>query len=673
LQAVGQPFLHWLVACVRAPTCVLSASDGQIRRDGTQGLIHSDVRHLAELIVTVDGHEPLAVGQCLVDGGRARFVGALVDVGDPIPDPTVRLERARTATADGFIDSITVVNDSRADVSVTVVASAACDMATVGAIKLGAPPALIAPTAPMGWQQHERRTEIHVGDDAGVATSAEGDRVLVSWTPTVSSRTSATLTVRIEASGGPADFAAPPRWARPVVAIESGHPGLAPLVDCSLKDLEALLLADGGHGDLFAAAGTPWYLTLFGRDSLWAARMALPVDVRLAGGTLATLARRQAVVTDIDSAAEPGKILHEVRAGPLLDGFDLPPVYYGTVDATPLWISVLHDAWCWGLDEATVAGLLDPLVAAAGWLLRQDGFLSYRDASGHGLSNQGWKDSGDAVQDGRGRIAKAPITLCEVQGYAHRAALDAARLLDAFDRPGAGDLRGYAAELQARFRAAFWIPHGGGAFPAIALDGGGEPVDSLTSNIGHLPATGILDAAEIALVADHLAHPRLDSGYGLRTLAADHPQFNPLGYHTGTVWPHDTAIAIDGLATTGHGATAARLADGLLAAAPHFGFRLPELYAGWPADAGPPSAYPAACRPQAWAACAGLVVLRAALGLRADVPAGTIELRPAPAFSALFPLSVTGLRVGSHRLDITVDGDGRAAVDTDAPLTVITS
>jgi glycogen debranching enzyme len=673
MQAVGQPFLHRLVACVRAPTCVLSADDGQIRHDGTQGLIHSDVRHLAELVVTVDGHEPLAVGDCLDDGGQARFVAALVDVGDPISDPTVRLERSRTATADGFVDDIAVVNDSRADVSVTVVVSAACDMATLGAIKLGTASALIAPTEPMSWQQGPRRTELHVGAGARVATGAQGDRVLVRWTPAVASRTSATLTLRVEASGGPVEFAAPPRWAHSDVIIESGHPALAPLVTRSLEDLEALLLTDGDHGDVFAAAGTPWYLTLFGRDSLWAARMALPVDVRLAGGTLAALARRQAVATDIETAAEPGKILHEVRAGPLLDGIELPPLYYGTVDATPLWISVLHDAWCWGLDDATVAALLDPLVAAAGWLLRQDGFLSYRDASGHGMSNQGWKDSGDAVQDRRGRIADAPITLCEVQGYAHRAALDGARLLDAFDRPGAGDLRRYAAELRDRFRAAFWITNGDGTFPAIALDGRGEPVDSLTSNIGHLPATGILDAAEIALVADHLAHPRLDSGYGLRTLADDHPRFNPLGYHTGTVWPHDTAIAIDGLAATGHATTAAHLAGGLLAAAVHFGARLPELFAGWSADAGPPAAYPAACRPQAWAAGAGLVVLRTALGLRADVPAGSVEVRPDPAFAALFPLSVRGLRVGSHELHVRVDADGRPTVETDAPLTVITS
>ena len=182
----------------------------------------------------------------------------------------------------------------------------------------------------------------------------------------------------------------------------------------------------------------------------------------------------------------------------------------------------------------------------------------------------------------------------------------------------------------------------------------------------------MLDDAEVAAVAAQIARPCLDSGYGLRTLADDHPHYNPLGYHTGTVWPHDTAIAIDGMARTGHGDVAGRLAAGLLAASAPFDHRLPELYGGWPASAGPPLAYPASCRPQAWAAAASLVVLRAALGLHADVPAGTLTIRPDAGFAVLFPLAVTGLRVGQHVLDIHVDDAGCATVDTTAPLTLVT-
>ena len=341
------------------------------------------------------------------------------------------------------------------------------------------------------------------------------------------------------------------------------------------------------------------------------------------------------------TAAEPGKILHEVRTGPLIDGLDLPPVYYGTVDATPLWISLLHDAWCWGLGDDEVARVARPAGSGHGVDDRShEPFLSYRDESGRGLSNQGWKDSGDSIQDAGGGIAEPPITLCEVQGYALPGG--------ARRRPAARRLRPTGRRCRAavrrrgslaRFREQFWVDGPAGPFPAVALDGQRRPVDSLTSNIGHLPATGILDDAEVAAVAAQIARPCLDSGYGLRTLADDHPRYNPLGYHTGTVWPHDTAIAIDGLARTGHGDVAGRLAAGLLARRRRtFDHRLPELFGGWPASAGPPLAYPASCRPQAWAAAAALVVLRAALGLHADVPAGTLTIRPDAGFAVLFPL-----------------------------------
>jgi glycogen debranching enzyme len=673
---VAQPFLHELVTCVRAPTCVLSPADGQIRADGgAEGLFRDDVRHLAELIVRVDGREPVPVASRLLDHGRAAFVAALQGVGDPIADPTVRLERSRRATADGMIESLTVVNDSRSLIEPIVTVRVAVDMAPIPVVKRGAATSLVAPDAGGRWSAHGRVTELSAeSTDADAVTTTVDDGVTVRWVPRIPSRASATLSLTI-AAGDPASTgsfaAAPSTWARRV-EVGSRHPALAPLVARSLDDLETLLLVDGA-GDRFAAAGVPWFLTLFGRDSLWAARFALPVDVGLAAGTLRTLARRQATAVDVTTAAEPGKILHEVRAAPSSTDAEhaLPPLYYGTVDATPLWISLLCDAWRWGLPDAEVAELLDALGAAIGWLVGHDGFLTYEDASGRGLANQGWKDSGDSIQDAAGRIATPPITLCEVQGYAYRAALDGARLLDAFDRPGAAASRTFAADVQARFRSAFWTsgqPHG--RFPAVALDRDGRPVDSLTSNIGHLPATGLLDADEIAIVAGHLGRPSLDSGYGLRTLADDHPMFNPLGYHSGSVWPHDTAITIDGLAATGHGDVAATLAGGLLAAAPHFGFRLPELFGGWPAVSGPPLDYPAACRPQAWAAACPLVILRAALGLDVDIPTGRIAVRPDSAFTSLFPLTVTGLRVGPHRLDVAVDEAGRATVETDAPFDV---
>jgi glycogen debranching enzyme len=359
-------------------------------------------------------------------------------------------------------------------------------------------------------------------------------------------------------------------------------------------------------------------------------------------------------------------------------GLGLPARYYGTIDATPLWVATLHDAWQWGMDERLVRELLDPLRAALSWLTGPadpdgDGFLEYIDTTGAGLANQGWKDSGDAIQWPDGRIAAPPIALCEAQAYAYQAAVAGATLLTALgedpaDARRAAELRAWAEALRERFRTAFWVRDRVGPFPALALDGAKCPVDSASSNIGHLLGTGLLDPAEAAMVADRLAAPDLDCGYGLRTFGSDAAGANPLGYHTGSVWPHDTAIAILGLAREGHGDVAARLANGLLAAAAAFGHQLPELFGGSDGGRGEPVlAYPAACRPQAWSAAAAIVLVQAALGLSADVPAGQLRVAPDPAFAAWFPMRVQGLRVAGHDVEVEVDAAGEARVRTGAP------
>jgi glycogen debranching enzyme len=340
--------------------------------------------------------------------------------------------------------------------------------------------------------------------------------------------------------------------------------------------------------------------------------------------------------------------------------------YYGTVDATPLWISLLHDAWRWGLPEAEVAALLPNLEAALGWLRAAagDGFVRYVDNAGV-LSNQGWKDSFDSIQFADGRLAEPPIALCEVQAYAFAAALEGAAMLDALGRPGGDGWRDWAAGLRDRFRDAFWVEDRAGRYPAIALDGAARPVDTVTSNIGHLLGTGFLDEAETAAVVRRLAAPDMDCGFGLRTMSSRSAGFNPLSYHGGSVWSHDTAVALRGLAAVGTapaGAVAASLVRGLLAAAPAFGFRLPELYGGESAGGGRlPLAYPAACRPQAWSAGAALVVLTATLGLTPDAPAGRLTLRPMRP-SPVGELTVHGLRVAGHPLDLRLTADGAAEV-----------
>jgi glycogen debranching enzyme len=284
-------------------------------------------------------------------------------------------------------------------------------------------------------------------------------------------------------------------------------------------------------------------------------------------------------------------------------------------------VCLLAEAWRKGMPDAEVAPLLDNLERALAWLADWgdadgDGFLEYIDTSGHGLANQGWKDSGDAVQWRGGALAAPPIALAEVQGYAYQAAAAGADLLDHFGRPGAENWRAWAAELAERFREQFWVHDDAGPYPAIALDGAKHPVDAAASNMGHLLGTGLLNAQEEALVAARLGLPEMDCGFGLRTLSTAEAGYWPLSYHGGTVWPHDTAIAIHGLAQAGFAEQAAKLGRDLLDAAEHFGFRMPELYAGdQRGAAGGPVPYPAACRPQAWSAAAAVHVIAALRGL----------------------------------------------------------
>ncbi|MFC4504940.1 MULTISPECIES: amylo-alpha-1,6-glucosidase [Streptomyces] len=517
------------------------------------------------------------------------------------------------------------------------------------------------------------------GDKAiEVAVTAPGatpdaERSTLTWTLTVEPGESVDLRLAVEVSEPDAVVTAAgprPTWQRPDVTADDRR--LPALVAQSLDDLHSLRMATAASpGDTFLAAGVPWFFTLFGRDSLWAARMLLPLGTDLALGTLRTLAAQQGTRTDPASEEEPGKILHEVRRGVFDDGMGLrlPPVYYGTVDATPLWICLLHDAWRWGLPAADIEPLLPSLKAALGWIEAAaragDGFLSYIDHSGTGLANQGWKDSADAARFADGRLAEAPLALAEVQGYAYEAALAGAALLDAFGPPDAfgpadGERwRTFAAGLADRFRARFWVSDGHGPYPAMALDGSGRPVDSVTSNMGHLLATGILNADETNTVAARLAAPDMSDGYGLRTMSSRSGGFGPLRYHCGAVWPHDTAIAVAGLARTGHPEAAARLIEGILDAAPAFDYRLPELWGGDArADTPAPVPYPAACRPQAWSAASAIALMTALTGLEPDVPTGRLHVRPTGPLP-VGALTVAGLTVAGERLDVTIGSDGR--------------
>jgi glycogen debranching enzyme len=338
----------------------------------------------------------------------------------------------------------------------------------------------------------------------------------------------------------------------------------------------------------------------------------------MAAGTLRALAALQGAIENVDTAEQPGKIPHELRRAPATHahGMTLPPLYYGTVDATPLWVCLLADAHDAGMPDDEVRDLLPALRSALAWMRDAgdsdgDGLLEYIDTTGRGLSNQGWKDSGDSVQWRSGELAEGPIALCEVQAYAYEAAMRGADLLETFGAPAeeTAAWRSWATRLAERFRATFWVDDPAGAYPAIALDAHKRPVDTVTSNLGHLLGTGLLTADEAERVARRLVSPELDSGFGLRTLSTEAEGYWPLSYHGGSVWTHDTAIAITGLVREGFRREAAQLSEGLLRAAVTFDYRLPELHSGdGIADVPAPLPYPAACRPQAWSAAAAVAV-----------------------------------------------------------------
>ncbi len=424
-----------------------------------------------------------------------------------------------------------------------------------------------------------------------------------------------------------------------------------------LADVRLLETGGPSPGESFIAAGVPWFATLFGRDSILASLFMLPVLPGLARSTLEVLARRQASERDDWRDAEPGKILHELRTGEMARTGELPfTPYYGSVDATALWLLLLAETHAWTGDDALVDGLWTNVLAALDWLrgaAMRDGFVRYECRSERGLRNQGWKDSHDSIRDRHGAVAGPPIALLEAQCYAIAALRAVARQAV---RRGEADLSGRlevaAEDLAARVEATFWLPDL--QRYAMAIDGDGEAADALASNVGHGLWAGALDPTHAGLVARDLTGPRMSSGWGLRTFAAGQPGYNPLGYHLGTVWPHDTAIAVAGLKRYGFGSEAAELATGLLDAARHFPlFRLPELFCGFPrADTGTPVAYPVACAPQAWAAATPFMLLRSLLGLEADAPGRELRIVRPQLPRPMRKLVITGLRVGDAEVDL---------------------
>jgi glycogen debranching enzyme len=396
----------------------------------------------------------------------------------------------------------------------------------------------------------------------------------------------------------------------------------------SLADLAALRLRWAGS-EMVPAAGLPWFMTLFGRDTLITSFQELLLGPEAAAGALRALAEAQADTDDPERDAEPGKIVHELRRGKTARIWT--DRYYGTVDATPLFLVLLSEQWRWSGDDGLVLELEHPARRALDWIDSSgdrdgDGFVEYLRRGSHGIDNQNWKDSYNSMVFHDGSLARAPIAPVEVQGYVYDAKLRMAELARCVwrDEEAAVRLEGEAATLRERFDAAFWLPERG--WYALGLDADKRPVDALASNMGHLLWSGIVPAERVAEVAAKLVSGPLWSGWGVRTLAADEPAFDPLEYHNGTVWPHDNSLIALGLAQAGRRAEAERVVRALLDSAPFFEYRLPELFAGGERrDDEAPGIVPTSARPQAWAAGTPLLLLRAQLGLEPDP--GTRTLR----------------------------------------------
>jgi hypothetical protein len=590
-----------------------------VRAGGLQGWFTGDRRALSLFELAIEDVETVAVGRHHDEPAVAVFHAVIREPDGQWRDATLRVRRERQVFPAILLEHLDITNNGATQREFTVALRAATDFAGIDDVRADRMRALVAPTVTADrLQWPDRRGPVRLqASPAGAASVADGV-ARVTWPVVLAAgqtwRLTLTASSEMVTRGDffPLAVVNPPRW-------PSHLPSETASVN--LADLRALLLADPlAPEDSYLAAGSPWYLTLFGRDTIWAARLLLPLGTDLTAGTLRTLARRQGTLHDPDSDQQPGKIPHEVRAEPIDTGqVQLSSLYYGTIDATPLWVCLLHEAWRAGMPD--VQALMPNLVAAMEWLTGPsadpdgDGLVEYVGSGARGLTHQGWKDSDDAFLHKDGSHPAGPLALCEVQGYAYAAAIAAAELAVACGLPDGSLWSEWAERLRKRFHEAFWVEDSLGAYPAIALDASKTPVEGATSNMGHLLGTGLLDTGQAELIAARLAKPDLATPYGLRTLSATSRNYNPFSYHRGSIWPHDTAIAMVGLIAEGHSEFAVQLAEGILAAARHFGDHTPELFAVLD-DAGP-LAYPSACLPQAWSAAAAVRAALVVAGSRA--------------------------------------------------------
>ncbi|MEI5010795.1 glycogen debranching N-terminal domain-containing protein [Streptomyces sp. PmtA] len=606
------------------------------------GLFTRDTRHLSSWTLTVDGQNPTVLVPAPASGDGAAVLTGSGSRDEPSAWTLFRRQALRHGR---LVEQLRVTANTGRDTTLTVRLETAADFADQFELrgddrrydKPGATRTL--DPLPDGAAFHYRRGDWHasttVTADPAPRVRTAGDRATLEWTVALPAHGSAEITVHATAVPPGAPAAAPPATVAEAVAqarreheaftgeapaVPAGHEELGHACRQGLDDLAGLRVPatgpDGGTVHI-PAAGVPWFLTLFGRDSLLTSYFALPYRPGLAEATLPALAATQATGHDPARVAEPGKIVHEIRHGELAHFRQVPyGRYYGSVDSTPLFLVLLHAHAERTGDLALARRLERQARAAVTWMfdhggLKERGYLTYR-ADAHGLLNQNWKDSEGAVCFRDGTQATGDIAVAEAQGYAYDALLRTAALArDAWhDTALAAELESAAGDLRARFATDFWMADR--AFPALALDGAGRQVDALASDAGHLLWSGILDTEPGRATGRRLMEDDFFSGWGIRTLAAGQDPYHPLSYHRGSIWPHDNAVIALGLARYGLHRETAVLARALAGAAAHHDHRLPEVVSGYPRVPGEgPVPYPHACSPQAWAAATPLALLTA--------------------------------------------------------------
>jgi glycogen debranching enzyme len=658
--------------------------------DETSGFYAHDTRFLSVLRLTIDGKRPLLLSSSKVEYFSAAFY-LRNPLTDGLPPDTLSIARRRFV-GEGMQERIVIRNESIEPVSFMLGLEVGCDFADIMSVKdhdfaLGDPVNAEPLPPPVEPHYDESNNQFVLADPDGEART----QVLLSqrgklngsgieYEIELSPRQTWDLQLDVVPLLNSAELA--PRlverrfgdelvhvrdalaaWQLRVPQLRSSWVDLSQSFSQSVADLAALRMrseADPGRGRL-PAAGMPWFMTVFGRDTIITCLQTLLFGPELARTALEVLAELQAKEDDPSIDAEPGKIVHEVRTGKAAKRWFRS--YYGTVDATPLYLVLLSEVWRWTNDRSLVSRLKDPALRALEWIDEWgdrdgDGFVEYQRRSDHGLENQSWKDSGDSQRFADGRFAKTPIAPAEVQGYVFDAKRRVAEIAREVwrDRGLADRLNAEATELREKFDSAYWVERRGGYY-GLALDGDKQPVDSMCSNMGHLLWSGIVPPQRVDQVVDALMGDSLWSGWGVRTMSDQDAAYNPLSYHNGTVWPHDNSLIAWGLARYGRWPEAQRIAQRLLQAARYFNYQLPEVFAGLRrSETTFPIAYPTAARPQAWAAGTPVLLLQVLLGIQPDIRRHALEtVAPSELPSWVQNARLTGVRAFDGQWDVRLE------------------